>query len=228
MKILQAAPSELQATILPLMPMATAVLLYMTYVPVLAAAPCYSPLGISAVRKAAASQGSKAGPQVQANLAASFPPDDSTLLAHAVAFMTQHGFDAKSGSPLDYVVPRKGLWATNSPVAASLQSQLAQAQRRPPPADCLRGKTLAEIDARLGITKKMGGVAPPPPAPVKRIVAPLPPHRPAPVPIVRRPPPPPPKKLPLPVKIAIGGGSLLAGALAFGLFRRPPSTSEKF
>lgn len=87
MSIMKSAPPELQATILPMMPIAVAARLYRSYVQVLAAPACYSPSAIDAVRKAAMSQGQKAGDQVSQCLALSLPNDDLGMLMHAYAFL---------------------------------------------------------------------------------------------------------------------------------------------
>ena len=206
MKQLSAAPVELQADIIPKMALATATLIYMPYVPVLAAAGCYSPLGIDAVRKAATKQGTAAGAQVGQCIALSVPKDDLTLLLHAFAFLDKH-------SPLQYVVQRQGIWAdldtvdskgnrstvvsalthaigactasqsknmsdattvlnkANAALAVPLpKSRIAtlamnaqiQALNWKTPyknVDCLAGDSQAQIDAKIGLTKKLGGVS---------------------------------------------------------------------
>jgi hypothetical protein len=162
---------------------------------------------------------------------------DGKLVASLVAITGQAAWVTKQGGAGQAV--RTASTALPTPLDPALLKRIddaIQAAKGKPAVDCLAGKTQAQIAARIGLTPKLGGVAPPPPpAPPKRIVAPLPP--------VRRPPPPytPPAYTPslspalarqrpmsFPKKLVLGGGGLAAAALAFGFFHKPLRAPEKF
>jgi hypothetical protein len=119
LKILAAAPQGIQGLVMPLMPMAIATLLYMPFVPVLAAAGCYSPRAIKATRIAATTSAAKAGQQVAGIVSQSFPSDDLSTLVHAFLFCAQN-------SPLFYLVERKGMWALDGTVIKALATIIGQ------------------------------------------------------------------------------------------------------
>jgi hypothetical protein len=97
-KLLKAMPPDLQAQVAPLMPLAIASALYLTFVPIIAAAGCYSPLALNAVRAALTKEATTAGSQVAQIVALSIPSDDLSMLLHAYSFLGH-------GSPLWYAVP---------------------------------------------------------------------------------------------------------------------------
>ena len=158
----------LQAKIFPLMPMSFATIVYMCYVPVLAAPGCYSPAAIQAVRQAANAQVAPAGNLVAQCMAISLPPDDVQLLLYAFHFIYYEG-DAgdprtshRPESPLNYLTARDGLWGPTSPMIPELATIIGQAAfaktRDAQKAKALIKQLSTSIEgmARLDVGKSLG------------------------------------------------------------------------